>query len=244
MKELFDQLKSITDIFNVGRLVFYPFAGALVVVPFYFLVRIFVQPPAALLHLQLASDIDSMGGSWRPLVFFLASTVVGFLVAVAGFSILDRVGAEASKEVAAQNPNYAVSFTYNYPLLRQKKDEDYATWLIGEYFRYVEIATYIPLAAIVGLGLMTLYVLVFVVRQFPDDASSHVILTLLLSIWIIVKWYLWPHIWLQRVIVPTLRSFLRAKANLIEGVKTVERQVGPYKPQDSPAPAGAPAAGR
>ena len=36
----------------------------------------------------------------------------------------------------------STSFTYNYPLLRQKKDEDYATWLISEYFRYVEIATY------------------------------------------------------------------------------------------------------
>jgi hypothetical protein len=42
MKDFFDQLKSITDIFNAGRLIFYPFAGALAVIPFYLFARILI----------------------------------------------------------------------------------------------------------------------------------------------------------------------------------------------------------
>src|SRR5438445_679567 len=60
-----------------------------------------------------------------------------------------------------QEPANVNSYPYNYPLLRQKKDEDYAMWLISEYYRFVEIATYIPLGGIIGLILLALYMFVF-----------------------------------------------------------------------------------
>jgi hypothetical protein len=239
MKEFFDGFKSVTDIFNAGRLIFYPFAGALVVIPFYLLARIILVSPTAVLFTQLTNDLKSIDHSPLSLaIFAVAAVVVGFLIAVTGFTVLDEQSAEISKQIAALNPDRSASFNYNYPLLRQKKDEDYATWLISEYFRYVEIATYIPIGGMVGLTLMMLYVLVFLMRHFAEAAllgvtSAHVVFILLLISVIITKWYLWPEIWVKRVIVPTLCTFLKAKGNLIEGVKAVERAVGPFKAEDS-----------
>jgi hypothetical protein len=249
MKDFFDQLKSITDIFNAGRLIFYPFAGALAVIPFYLFARILIVSLQPELDAQLRRDLDSMAYSWWSQAgIVLAAIVVGFLIAVAGFSMLERTGGSLAQDLARENPNRNTSFTYNYPLLRQNKSEDYAAWLIAEYYRYVEIATYILLGAMAGLGLMTLYVLVFVLRQFADEAaavtaSAYVVLVLLVAACIFVKGYLWPELWMKRVIVPGLRSFLLAKRNLIEGVKVVDRAVLPFRPQGSApvTPTGGPA---
>ena len=86
----------------------------------------------------------------------------------------------------------------------------------------------------IGLTLMTFYVLIFLIRQFAEETSrgltsAHILLVLQLIVLIVTKFYLWPEVWMKRVIVPTQRTFLRAKCNLIEGVKTVERVVGPFK---------------
>lgn len=247
MKELFDQFKSLTDIFNAGRLVFYPMAGALIVLPAYLLIRIALVTPAPTLHAQVVGDLRSLGAiehvGW--LVVF-ASTVVGFLTAVVGFRVLERATAETVRDVTAQLPARATSYNFNYPLLRQKKDEDYATWLMSEYFRYVEIATYIPLGALTGLVLITLYVCVFVIRRFaaegPVPATSDLaVLVLLVAGVIFIRVYFWPEVWVKRVIVPTHGTFLKAKCNLIDGIKSVERAVGPYK-GDAPSQAVPPGA--
>jgi len=225
-------VKSVTDIFNAGRLVFYPAAGAFVVVPFYLLAAAFLGSPAATFGAQLSQDFARVTSTTALVVLFLASITVGFLIAVIGFRVIKRV-ADAAPASPGEGIN-PVSFNYNYPLLRQKKDEDYATWLVGEYFRYVEIATYIPMGIMVGLELTTLYLLVFLVRQFAADAvagltSGHVLLPALLVASIVTRGYLWPEVWIPRIITPTVRTFDRAKCNLIEGVKAVERAVGPFK---------------
>lgn len=105
----------------------------------------------------------------------------------------------------------------------------------------MEIATYIPMGIMVGLELTTLYLLVFLVRQLGIDApggltSAHVVFPVLLVAAIVTRAYLWPEVWIPRIIAPTVRTFERAKCNLIEGIKVVDREVKPFKEAAADAP--------
>ena len=166
MKELFDQLKSISDILNVGRLIFYTAAGALVIVPLCLLTRVMMSTLQPTFTLQLASDLQALGAPpvsvW---VLFLASLVTGFLIAAVAFLGLQDRSRRIAQEVRRTVSDRTCSVTYNYPLLRQKKDEDYANWLVSEYSRYVEIVTFVPIGVILGLAVTAIYTATFLVRD-------------------------------------------------------------------------------
>lgn len=227
MKELFDQIKSITDTLNVGRLIFYPFAGVLIVYPLSMLIQLLVTGPCRPLFAQMYQDLNASGAG---LGIVLSSIVVGFLVATVGFSaVLEDVVAKVKEEIKQESANEN-SFSYNYPLLRQKKEEDYATWLISEYYRFVEIATYIPLGGISGFVLLELYMFAFLFldparRTVAGLTTVHVILVILLGVLILIKYYVWPEVWVKRVLIPVMRTYLRAKKDLIDGVKVVDKAV-------------------
>ncbi len=223
VKEIFDQFGKVTDILNLGRLIFYTVAGALVVLPAYMIGRLITQP-AASLSAQMASGADTLAQASTAGVVFLASIVVGFLIATAGFPIvLEGLSDEIRRQMAQETGTNKYSFPRNYPLLRHKTDDDYAAWLISEYYRYVEIATYIPLGAIVGLALTGLYVLIALLQSTTGPGAagvtgSHVAFLAILVALVLIRYWLWPEVWAKRVVVPTIRTYLSAKKNLIDGV--------------------------
>jgi hypothetical protein len=236
MKDFFDQIKSFTDILNVGRLIFYPFAGALVVVPLYLIFRLALVDPAPTLTAQLLIDARHVTiTSWSVTWFLIGSSMItGFLIATVGFSVLSDLAARLPREVLAPLSSENTSFRYNYPLLRQNKSEDYATWLISEYYRYVEIATYIPLGGIIGLALVDVYVLLFLVKDFASPRSgfteAHATFLLVFVVWIVVAVWFWPEIWLKRVVTPAVQSYRESKREIIAGVKLLPREVNPSQP--------------
>jgi len=236
MKEILDQLKGpFTDILNVGRIIFYPFGGALIVLPLYMILRLLLvmgEPGASpalttSFFTQMSIDLKHITMASWPVTFALlaSSVVVGFLLATVGFPmVLDGLSADVNTEVERE-PLAQSSFSYNYPLLRNNKDkEDYAGWLISEYYRFIEIATYIPLGGIIGLMLSEVYVGVFLLGDFarsgsPGLTAAHTMFLILLGALVVIKYYVWPEIWAKRVLIPVLRNYLRAKRNLINGLE-------------------------
>jgi hypothetical protein len=218
IKEFFDGLSKATDILNLGRLIFYTTAGALVVLPTYMIA-------AQMFELRLVTNIDL--ASWHAAGLFLCSMVVGFLVATVAFPlVLDEVSRDVRREMAADGvtPDDTYSFPRNYPMLRGKPGDDYAAWLISEYYRYVEIAAYIPLGAIAGLVLTEVYLLVVLVQQsirhgHPGITMTHLLFAAILGALVMIRYWLWPQVWAKRVVAPTIRTYLSAKRNLIDGVK-------------------------
>jgi len=87
MKELFDQMKSITDALNAGRLIFYPFAGALIVYPLAMLARLLAHDSSSLsqpLFTQMSQDLTASGvglvilsaTAWRGLMTWLSGSMI------------------------------------------------------------------------------------------------------------------------------------------------------------------------
>lgn len=229
MKEFFDQIKgSITDILNVGRLIFYPFAGILIVFPLYMIVRLLLAEPCETLSAQILIDLRHItNSSWSAAsILFASSVVVGFLLATTGFSmVLEELGADVNKNVEQELLSMS-SLSYNYPLLRQNKDEDYAGWLISEYYRYVEIAAYIPLGGIIGLVLLEAYVFLFLLRvSLVGFTGAHTTFLVILGALVLIKYYVWPEIWVKQVLKSVIRTYLRAKRDLIDGVKRMDKEV-------------------
>ena len=224
VKEFFDQFSRVTDILNLGRLIFYTAAGALIVFPAFMTGRLLIEPSTSISG-QMAGAGAALAKGPVQAVLFLASMVVGFLIATAGFPVvLDGLSDEIRRQMAQEAVGSAsYSFPRNYPLLRSKSDDDYAAWLISEYYRYVEIATYIPLGAIGGLVLAALYLLLFLLKDSarPGAAgltSAHLAFLVVLTTLALIRYWLWPEVWAKRVVVPTIRTYLSAKKNLIDGV--------------------------
>lgn len=218
IQQFFDGLSKATDILNLGRLIFYTAAGALVVLPACLIGTLFLNEE----NLRTVSE-----SLWTAVGLLVTSMVVGFLIAAAAFPlVIDDLSADVRREMTGQaEADEAHSFPRNYPVLRGKGGvEDYAAWLISEYYRYVEIAAYIPLGGIIGLVLVDIYVLLVLLRESTQRAHAgltvnHVLFAMIFVALIVIRYWLWPEVWAKRVIAPTIRTYLRAKQQLIDGVK-------------------------
>jgi len=103
----------------------------------YMILRLALADPAPTLMAQLLIDarhvtVTSWSVTW---LLVATSLIMGFLIAIIGFStvLVDLVQRLPSEVLVPFGPENT-SFTYNYPLLRKNKNEDYATWLISEYY--------------------------------------------------------------------------------------------------------------
>ena len=106
---------------------------------------------------------------------------------------------------------------------------------MGEYYRYVEIVTLVPLGAILGLGVMTVYVAAFLVRDLarttsPGFTVAHAAFLGLMATLAIIRVYVWPKVWMKEVVIPTLLAYQTAKRNLLDGVRAIEKAVKLEKP--------------
>jgi hypothetical protein len=235
VKELFEGLDKATDILNLGRLIFYTAAGALVVLPTYMIGWLLTQPPAALAT-QLTAAMNALTkGSALGIICF-ASIVAGFLIAAAGFPlVLESMSGEIRRQMALEAAGVnEYSFPRNYPLMRNKGDHDYAAWLVSEYYRYVEIATYIPLGFIAGLGLSGVCLAIALLQDGarPGNAgltATHGGLLVIVAALVLIRYWLWPEVWAKRVVVPTIRTYLSTKRNLIDGIRSEKERAGQHQ---------------
>jgi hypothetical protein len=219
IQQIFSGVDKLTDILNVGRLLFYTAAGSMVVIP---AEAVFRAVRAGAGGRPIAELVNQIGTPFATPCVIL-STVVGFIIAGLGFAaVIDPLN-DVTKRKASEAPISDRSYPFRYPQLRNHKDEDYSAWLIQEYFRFVEIVVYIPLGLLLGLGLTTAYIGIYMLTwALSGRASSFgcihrdfLVAALLSSFY---AFFVWPRLWLPRVVGPMVQAYHRAKLALIDGV--------------------------
>ncbi|MGA2005596.1 MAG: hypothetical protein ABSG70_19610 [Terriglobales bacterium] len=231
LKSAVDSWDKLTDILNVGRIIFYPAAGFCALLPVAMTLRMLAHPAAAPYWTQFLSDLvvcSKSGTVW------IASLVFGFLIANLGFiTVIDRFA--APPQVTTDTNSYE----YSYPRLfsggiAPKDGHDYAAWLIAEYYRYVEIAVYIPYGILLSLPVYSIYSLLYLIRALglsePLALNAAHFAFAIWTIGSVVAWaVIWPEFWLPRVAEPLFQGWVQSRRAAIQGL---EDFVGGTKPPE------------
>jgi hypothetical protein len=245
VKALFDSLDKITDILNIGRLIFYTSAGFLLLLPMAMCLRMAAHDPLAPYWQQFLADVKACGQ--HPAVWF-AGLVMGFVIAtVANEVVMNRF------TPAPQRESEDDTFAYWYPQLysggvRPKegtaKDyaaKDYAAWLISEYYRYVEIVVFIPYAILLSLPVYSVYSLVYLIRTSGSPEgfvlhASHYAFALWTLGWVFAAVVVWPEFWLPRVAEPTYHEWEVAFSESTHGLDAFMKEKATDPAQQPPKP--------
>ena len=229
---LFNNADKFFDVLNLGRLIFYTAAGFLAIYPIYMILKLLT-----LSDNQTDNFFESFGvvvsnnsTSNHLLILFYASLVAGFLIATVGYTVFIIPLATKIHKKNKNIPQFKNTFSYNYPLLKNnlKNKEDYQAWLISEFFRYVELAVYLPMGFIIGLifliGYTVLYPFYKGIEQLSMTDLRNVLgfLLFLCMLITLLLFYVWPRFWRPFVLEKTLLTYLSAKNSLIKGVNDYE----------------------
>lgn len=214
MDQFLTVVKTLTDVFNLGRLVFYPLAGALVVVPLDLLLRLLLAGDVQPFQVQLTHDLSSLGGRLAEQgALLLGSTVMGFVIAATTFvRVISR-----AQDGAEQLEKYA--FPRLYPLLRTER-ENYSDWLVAEYFRFLEIVVHFPVALLGMLLVLDLYALSHLLLAAESSGAVALLITGALTV---VLWLTWRFWWRQAVVAQVAQRYCEAKRHLADALEA-ERQ--------------------
>ncbi|MEY4545133.1 MAG: hypothetical protein RL685_1328 [Pseudomonadota bacterium] len=214
MDQFITLVKTLTDVFNLGRLVFYPLAGVLIVAPLDLLLRLLLTSEVRPFQAQLLQDLRALGNNLPEQgALLLGSTVMGFLLAGTTFvSVISRAQDKAENE-----SKYA--FPRLYPLLRTK-DENYADWLVAEYFRFLELVVHFPVAMMGTLALLDLYALSHLLLAAERSGASALLITAAATLALWLTWRLW---WRKAIVAKVAHSYCEAKRYLADAVEE-ERQ--------------------
>jgi len=218
LQQLFGGVDKLTDILNVGRLLFYTAAGALVIYPFDAVVRLAQEHKFC--GQPLYELAQAFRGTWELVV---ASTIVGFMIAACGWvRVVDQLSVRVKQGIESQ-PIDEHAYPFRYPQFKNLKSEDYSAWLIAEYFRFIEIVVYIPLGFLAGLGLITLFSAFYMLSwAFAGKAHGlcvvHRDFVVSALLFILCTFYLWPKWWLPKVAEPIVGAYYRAKLLLAAGL--------------------------
>ena len=236
---LFNQFKNVTDVLNVGRVIFYPAAGILPTVPALMIPQVMANPLEPSFAEQFLCDFNFvLIETESPLILFFTALIVGFLIATAAFClVIHKLGAEARKEAeegAINNKSHA----YQYPFLKDDETTDYQQWLISEYYRYVELATFIPVGFLLSLPLVSLYNLIYLIRLLGEGKYTPFAWgTPLCILFFIATWFcwivLWRKFWVVKVVKRTLAVYHNAKVHLIDGVRKFKEEQNELRKQNS-----------
>jgi hypothetical protein len=214
MDQFLTLVKTLTDVFNLGRLVFYPLAGALIVAPLDLLLRLLLTSEVRPFQAQLLQDLRALGSNPPEQgALLLGSTVMGFLLAGTTFvSVISTAQDGAEKE-----SKYA--FPRLYPLLRTE-NENYADWLVAEYFRFLELVVHFPVALMGMLALLDLYALSHLLLAAERSGASALLITAAATLALWLTWRLW---WRKAIVARVAHSYCEAKRYLADAVEE-ERQ--------------------
>lgn len=223
----FQSLGKATDILNFGRLIFYPVAGFFIFYPAFMIFKLL-----ALRDSQLTTFLENLKDTVPTdfLIIFVGSLIVGFLIAGYGYVMVIEPLSENVKTEIYELGLEKNSFAYRYPFLRNSDSEDYQKWLIAEFYRFVEIVTFVPLGALIGLTLFFVYTVLYLLRHaidkpFYSAGEGYAFLFILAVVLGIGRFYIWEDFWKPKVIHPTLRSYIKAKVFLIHGVEEYKKKV-------------------
>lgn len=209
MDQFLTLVKTLTDVFNLGRLVFYPLAGALIVAPLDLLLRLLLTSRVQPFQAQLGQDLSAMGSRLAEQVaLLLGSTVMGFLIAGTTFV---RVISTA-QDGAEKQERYA--FARLYPLLRSER-ENYSDWLVAEYFRFLEILVHFPVALLGMLLVLDVYALSHLLLAPEPSGAVALLITSALTV---VLWLTWRCWWRAAVVAQVAQRYCEAKRHLADTV--------------------------
>jgi hypothetical protein len=230
VQQIYGGFDKLTDILNVGRLVFYTAAGTLVVYPFAAVCQLLQRSFSVKLKGEPLVELVNSIALLPAAPAIVASTVVGFLVAALGYAhVVQRLEGQVAEQESTPVGDKTQTIAYQYPWLRNRTDEDYHAWLVQEYFRYIEIVVYIPLGLLIGLGETALFTTYYMLYSIMAGCVTDVgVLSrdfLLAGVGFVVYGaYLWPHWWCPHVALPVVRAFYRAKCSLIAGVHDKKKE--------------------
>jgi hypothetical protein len=105
-----------------------------------------------------------------------------------------------------------------------KDTKDYAAWLISEYYRYLEIAVFIPYGILLSLPIYSLYSLVYLIRTVRHSEAlvlnaGHVAFALWTLVAVLAWKVVWPDFWVPRVAEPLYKGWVVARRSAIAGLK-------------------------
>jgi hypothetical protein len=222
VKEFFSALDKITDILNLGRLVFYTAAGFPPMLALAMILRTIALENRNY-WVQFSSDVVACSKNWG---VWLAAMITGFMIANVVYaryiSILrSRAGSERIRHTG---------FVYRYPMMRtgrlkrgsQEADFDFAAWLISEYYRYVEIVLYIPYGVLLSLPLLVIYscARLLLDAQYPARLDAGFFG---LGLWLLIAalgWTVWwRDFWLPEIAAGVNQTFELANKELFAGIQ-------------------------
>jgi hypothetical protein len=225
---LFNGVDKLTDILNVGRLIFYTSAGFCGILPATMLVRLLAEDSPARYWKQFAADLvfcARRGEAW------FAALIFGFVIAnVAYTTVIDKLGRPGKKEEPDKE-----GYAYQYARLssggtQPKTERDFAAWWISEYYRYVEIAVFIPFGILLSLPLYSLYSLAYLIRvsnpaqPFVIGAAHYAFA--LWAVAAVVGWgMVWPWYWIPKIAEPIFEDSTQARREVLAGLTELMGEV-------------------
>jgi MFS family permease len=235
LKQLSDGIAKLSDIFNLGRLVFYTAAGALLVYPAVAGVAALKGP----LRGEALGELVTAGEKLDWQAMLLASVVAGFVIAAYGFARVLTPAAPHVKAASESRPVDRRSYPFRYPQLRNGQNQDWDAWLIQEYFRFVEIVAYVPLGLLGGLAAVAVYAGAYVIAWAAGGhgvelGAPHVAFAAVAAAFAFCAFFVWPRFWVPRVVYPVLEAYHRAKEGLIDALD--EAKVAPAAATARPSP--------
>ncbi len=229
-KELFAGTDRFLDVLNVGRLIFYSAAGLLALFPVAMIGHlIIVETGENGFFTALSASALAIDDPW---LLLFGSTVTGFLIANVGFT---TVIIPAYERVDFRLRNFQVSeqrITYRQPQLsNHAESQDYDRWLVNEYYRFIEIATYVPMGAGLGLACLSIYAAVYLLKASAyagDPVPAATWLLAFATLFGALRFLFWPGFWVPRVVVPTVETCLKAQCSLTQGIEDWCAKKGAY----------------
>jgi hypothetical protein len=239
IKSLFDSVDKITDILNVGRLLFYGTAGLIFMLPIAMTLRLLAHGHLDTYWAQFLSDLWACGR--HPAVWF-GALVMGFVIsAVANAIVMDKLTPVPKGKIHKDYYDYQYSRLFNGGMRpKDGASKDYAAWLISEYYRYVEIVIFIPYAVLLALPVCSFYSLVYLIRTAGQPEgfvlhASHYAFALWTLAWVTSAVFVWPEFWFPRVAQPTYEGWVLSRREAIAGLKAFMDETNPAaKPAAQP----------
>jgi hypothetical protein len=201
---------------------------------------------------QFVSDFSKASHHYE---VWIAALVGGFVISVVANALV------SPEHPALADPRKS-DFAYQYPRLysggMHLKDpsgkdtnttKDYAAWLISEYYRYYEIAVFIPFGVLLSLPVYSLYSFAYLVRTLAvDRPSAFCAAYLAFPAWVflsVAAWtVIWHDFWVPKIVQDTFTGWITAKRNVIAGLTDFIGSSDAPAPQTGPAKTDAAAAAK